>query len=220
MDLAPSRSIFSRLRSRWEEWQDARIDRRYGLQTEGIVPLNLHGLAGELYTGVHDYEPVTPRVFHAIVEAASIRPQEFCFVDYGSGKGRALVLAAELEFQRIIGVELVPALHEAALENLSAYRARRPSAPPIEAVLGDATEFAPPPQDALLYFYNPFSEPLLRRTAATIERSWQGARRRLLIAYRNPVYSCVFDELPFLSCLARNRSFALYGLSRTSGLSP
>jgi SAM-dependent methyltransferase len=208
----PHRSLFSRLRSRWEEWQDARFDRRYGLDTEGYLPMTLR--QRERYAGANDYEPVTPRIFRAIVEAASIRPQEFCFVDYGCGKGRALVLAAELRFRRIIGIELVPALHDRALVNLRSYRAHRPGAPPIEALLGDATEFVPPPQDALLYFYNPFSEALLRRAMAVIEASCRAAPRRLFIAYRNPVHTRVFDDAPFLDSVARNRSFALYALSR------
>jgi SAM-dependent methyltransferase len=212
------RSLLIRLQSRWEEWQDARIDRRYGLDTEGYIPMTVR--QRERFEGACDYEPVTPRVFHAIVKAAAIRPQEFCFVDYGCGKGRALVLAAEMQFRRVIGIELLPALHDRALVNLRAYRVRRPDAPPMEVLLGDATSYVPPPQDALLYFYNPFSAPLLRRAMAVIERSCRLAPRRLFIAYRNPVHAHVLDEAPFLRRLAHNRSFALYAFSRISAPIP
>lgn len=217
--------MFTRLRHRWQGWRDARIDRRFGLDTGGVIPLASLGATGTRYQGAHDYEPVTPGMFDAMVAAAAIEPREFTFVDYGSGKGRALVLAAERGFRRVIGVELVPALHAAALANIEAFRRRRPGAPPIEARLGDATAFVPPPEDALLYFYNPFSELLLRRALRAIEKAWRREPAlRWHIAYRNPVHARVFDAAPFLHRTARHAAYALYRLAdatgRTSSPSP
>jgi SAM-dependent methyltransferase len=132
------------------------------------------------------------------------------FVDFGSGKGRALVLAAEYGFRRVIGVELAPALHDAAQRNVEAFRRRRPWAGGIELYCGDAVELPIPQGEALLFFYNPFADGVMRKVAANIERSYRERPRKLLVAYRNPVHSQVFEELAFLRPAVRNRSFVLY----------
>jgi SAM-dependent methyltransferase len=163
-------------------------------------------------------------MFRAILRAAQIDPRRYVFVDFGSGKGRALVLAAEQGFQRVVGVELVPALHEIALRNVEAFRARRPRAAAIELCCGNAVDLEIPDAEALLFFYNPFGEAIMRQVAANIERSYLRRPRRLLIAYRNPLHSQVFDASPFLRRFVSNRSFALYSTAgrttagKTSGL--
>jgi hypothetical protein len=131
-------------------------------------------------------------------------------VDFGSGKGRAMVLGAEWGFKRVIGVELAPALHEAACRNVAAYRRKRPLAPPIELHCGDAVDLPIPQEDAMLFFYNPFGEPVMRKIARRIETSLRARPRKLVVAYRNPVHSEVFDELDCLRLVTRNTSFALY----------
>ena len=48
--------------------------------------------------------------------------RDFIFIDLGSGKGRALLMASDYPFRRIVGVELLPQLHRAAQDNLTKYR--------------------------------------------------------------------------------------------------
>jgi len=43
---------------------------------------------------------------------------DFIFIDLGSGKGRTLLMASDYPFRRIVGVELLLALHQIAQENL------------------------------------------------------------------------------------------------------
>ncbi|MBZ5489392.1 MAG: class I SAM-dependent methyltransferase [Acidobacteriia bacterium] len=56
--------------------------------------------------------------------------QDFTFIDLGSGKGRALLMAAQYGFKRIIGVEFMPELHRVAQENIRKYTAHRTEASP------------------------------------------------------------------------------------------
>ena len=66
------------------------------------------------------YQPTDAALFHEMIEA--VRGQsdadfhEFVFIDLGSGKGRTLLMASDYPFRRIVGVELLPALHRAAQE--------------------------------------------------------------------------------------------------------
>jgi SAM-dependent methyltransferase len=206
---ATARLAAARLRGRVEDWSERRLDRRYGTDTAGTsrkaVPEGFEG---------RPYEPVTPWSFRRTIRAAHLDPRRYTFVDYGSGKGRAVLLAAELGFRRSIGVELQPSLHEIALSNGRAFRRARPTAGRIEFVLGDATAYRPPAdEDAVLFFYNPFGEALMERTLATLAEVQRAAPRRRIIAYRNPVHAAVLERSRGLECLAKNRSFALYSLT-------
>jgi SAM-dependent methyltransferase len=204
-------TTLARLRGRYERWAEARLDRRYGIQTGGIHDdLHEFGARGEHCALAYGYEGVKPAIFRDMVRASGVVPGEFACVDFGSGKGRALVLAAECGFRRVIGVELAPGLHEIARRNAAAFRARRPLAPPIELYCGDAAGLPIPAGDLLLFFFNPFGEVVLRKVLGNLERALAAAPRRAIVAYRNPVHADVFDRLACLRPLVRNRSFNLY----------
>ena len=195
----------------YQRWLDARFDRKYGIDTLGVnLDLAALGVGAEHLAEANGYEAVQIPMFGAMMRAAGIDPRGYAFVDFGCGKGRALVLAAEWGFRRIIGVELAPALYHAARGNIDAYRRRRPRASPIEVRCGDAAELPIPEGDALLYFYNPFGEGVMRKVAANIGRAYRAAPRNLVIVYRNPVHLRAFDELNWLRLRACNKSFAIY----------
>jgi hypothetical protein len=64
------------------------------------------------------YQPTDPSLFREIVSGLRIEYSEFTFIDLGSGKGRALLLASEFPFRRIVGIELLPELHTIAKQNV------------------------------------------------------------------------------------------------------
>ena len=74
------------------------------------------------------YQPTEAHLFHEMLEALREETHadfhDFVFIDLGSGKGRTLLMASDYPFRRIIGVELLPALHQAAQDNLGKYPKR------------------------------------------------------------------------------------------------
>jgi hypothetical protein len=61
------------------------------------------------------YQPTDPELFREMLDTlrddANINFNDYVFIDLGSGKGRTLLMAADYPFRRIVGVELLPALH-------------------------------------------------------------------------------------------------------------
>ena len=199
------------IRARREQWLESAIDRKYGIDTCGIDDdLAALGAAGAHLAQARGYEAIQAPVFRAILRAAAIDPRTYVFIDFGSGKGRALILAAERGFRRVIGIELAPALHEVAQRNSEAFRRQRPDAPPLELRCGDAVGLTIPDADVLLFFCNPFGEGVMRKVAANIERFHHRYARKVVVAYRNPVHWPVFEEMAFLQPVVRNKSFAVY----------
>jgi methyltransferase family protein len=118
------------------------------------------------------YQPSSVEEFTLLMDKLPVDCSDFTFVDYGSGKGRVLMLAAAYPFRRILGVEFAESLNEVARQNIATLGA---DAARIETLLIDATKFDPPPEPVVLYFFNPFHGPavdqVLRRIRSSLERT-------------------------------------------------
>ena len=130
----------------------------------------------------HWYVATDYETFDLAMSRVSVRPGEDVFVDFGSGKGRMVLLAAERPFRRIIGVEFSAQLHEVALENL---RGARPGLKcrEVELILADATQWKVPDDATVLFFFNPFHGEVLARVFDNIRRSLAEAPRKITIIY-------------------------------------
>jgi SAM-dependent methyltransferase len=110
---------------------------------------------------------------------------EFTFVDLGAGMGRALLLAAEFPFRAVLGVELNPTLARIGRRNMALWRAAGRSRAPIRMACGDAAEFVLPAGPCVVFLFNPFAAPVLRRLLTAWSRSLAGRERQLDILYVN-----------------------------------
>jgi predicted RNA methylase len=183
-------------------------DVRHGMVTRDVVfghPASHE--AGE----IRPHEPSPARRFLAILRDLPLDPAGYTFVDLGSGKGAALVLAAKQGYGRLVGVELDGDLVEVARRNLGSLRRRRPDqAARIELVRQDAREYAWPATPTVAYLFNPFGERTLRAVLARLEASLRSSPRPVFVVYVNPVQRRVLDESPALVPLRTGRDFCVY----------
>ena len=161
------------------------------------------------------YQPTEPTLFHemlaALAEESRSDFRDFIFIDLGSGKGRTLLMASDYPFRRIVGVELLPALHQTAQENLSHYRSDSQKCFAVEAICGDATEFAFPAEPIVLYLFNPFPESGLTRMILNLEKSLREHPRAVYVLYHNPLLENVLSESSGLRRLHATHQYAVYG---------
>ena len=156
------------------------------------------------------YQPTDPAAFRKMMAALSIPFDKFTFVDLGSGKGRTLLLASEYPFRRIIGVELLPALHQAAEENIRAFRESIGRGGQMESVLADACAYDFPKTPLVVYLFNPLPEAALRRVMGRLEESLRKAPRPIWIVYHNPVLEQVVSGSPGFERVSGTGSYSLY----------
>ncbi len=156
------------------------------------------------------YQPCDPPLFHHTLRALPIDYSHFTFIDFGSGKGRALLMASDYPFRRIIGVELLPDLHRAAQENVRKYRSESQTCFAIELQQGDAREFVFPLEPCVLFLFNPLPEPALMRVVANLRISLQQAPRPVYIVYHNPVLEHMFADIPEMHRLGGTFQYAIY----------
>lgn len=90
------------------------------------------------------------------------------FIDYGCGKGRAVLEAARFPFARAIGVEFAPELVDIALRNRDLMAGKGALAAPVEFLCMDAARYQPPVDlDLVCFFYDPFDDTVM---APVVER--------------------------------------------------
>lgn len=156
------------------------------------------------------YQPTEPALFHQMLAALAIDVSAFTFIDLGSGKGRTLLMASDHPFRRILGVELLPELHAAALANIARYSSPRQQCRRIEAVCADASRFAFPPEPTVLYLFNPLPESGLQSAIANLERSLAEQPRPVYVVYHNPVLEHALARSPALRRIGGTHQYVLY----------
>ena len=151
------------------------FDEEFGVRTSGLV-------AGRyLKSGhLHDrhataYYGIAPSVFRTLLShwqrsRSNTGIEEFSFIDLGAGMGRAVLLAAELPFRQVTGVELNPTLVRIARRNLTVWRCLDRARAPMKITCGDAVEFQLPAGPVLAFMFNPFGATVMRR----LLKAWSG----------------------------------------------
>jgi hypothetical protein len=181
---------------RRQRYGDVEYDWDFHVDTTGAT-VNWHDRLLGLFHS--PYQPSEPVLFREMVESlmqssAKFDFREFTFIDVGSGKGRALLMAADYPFRRILGIELLPELHRVAKENIGKYKSDSQQCFAIDCVAGDACEFAFPPEPTVLYLFNPLPESGLVRLIGNLERSLQDHPRPVFVLYHNPLLEPVLTR--------------------------
>lgn len=172
------------------------VDQIAGVETQHAVYLSQLGYTGAVGDSAEPYQPIDETQFLTVMNALPIRLADYAFVDLGSGKGRAVLLAAKAGFQRITGVEFSPALHKLAQKNMAAASGQWPNVDRIELVCGDAAQFPPPSAPVVCFLYNPFGEGVMRRVIDAWREAMASHSQDVWIVYTNPTQSTLFMEEP------------------------
>lgn len=195
------------------------FDATNGVRTSGLIA-GRHLKSGHR----HDrhataYYGVAPSVFRALVNrwrrtkpVASIR--DFTFIDIGAGMGRAVLLASEMPFHRVVGVELHPTLAGIARRNLQRWRAIDRVHAPTQIRCCDAAEFPLPAGPCLLFLFNPFGKAVLRRLLQRVARDFADRPGQLDLVYANNEQEAAIERHSgfrrlFLGQIARSRADAI-----------
>lgn len=107
------------------------------------------------------------------------------FVDLGSGKGKALLVAGRFPFRRVTGVEIDRGLVEAAHQNILK-AGRRLRAEWVESVTASATSWLIPDDTSVVFMYNPFFGQTFYDAIENVFDSYDRKPRDLHIVYTFP----------------------------------
>jgi SAM-dependent methyltransferase len=158
-------------------------ERRLGVETGGMVELPALGIHNN---DSIEYVPIGYVALYRALDRIPLPAHGISFLDYGCGKGRALVIAGTFPFRKIAGVEISEQLAEAARSNIQKMRRRR--AQIIEITNSDAVDFRVPDDANLIHFFNPFVGKSLEIVIGNILASHAANPRTIYIIYFNKVH--------------------------------
>jgi SAM-dependent methyltransferase len=185
------------------------FDLRHGVDTSGLL------FCDQLASGhAHDdhinaYWGTPPSGFQGILDhwqqtlaGTPYTIEDYTLVDIGCGKGRVVLLASDLPFHRIVGVELNPTLTAIAEANLARWQTAPHTCSDIAILNVDALAAPIPDSPTVLYIYNSFNLyvmlPLLERLQAlSLTRT-----APIDLIYAQPQQANLVDATPGIEILA------------------
>ena len=169
------------------------FDHRHGVDTAGII--NQTSITTDSPNQLHAvyYRGSDSLYFHNAISSLNINHSDYTFIDFGSGKGKVLLLASAYPFKRIVGVEFAEELRKVAENNI-----KRSGKCNIETHCLDATEYAIPKGCILCYFFNPFDEVVMSKVIANIRNAYKSRKTDIIIVYYTPRCGYLFDREKWL----------------------
>ena len=127
----------------------------------------------------YPYEPTPYSVLQRFTESGRIDKESF-LIDYGSGKGRAAFFLHHETGCRALGIEYNPSFFQEALRNLNDYCGNSDG---ISFILQDAEKYEVPEEADCFWFFNPFSDRILKAVLARLTDSYYVNPRRITLYF-------------------------------------
>ena len=157
----------------------------------------------------HHYLPIRPKCARRVLRDLPLKScREHTFIDFGSGKGRMLFLAAINGFRRVLGIELREELHLRALQNFQ--ECRHMNGCVMDAVLMDAAEYDFPKENLVLFFFNPFGSEVMAKVLDKLSASLDLSFRDVWVILHNPACAYLADRMPQLQLHISREGYRIY----------
>ena len=115
------------------------------------------------------------------------------FIDYGSGKGSAIIHAKKMGFDQTIGIEFAKELHEIAVDNIQKFNLKN-----VQSLYADASSYPPPQDVSIIYFNNPFSEVVMKKVIQNILNEKKNFTNDVYIIYGSASTELLKEKFHFL----------------------
>jgi hypothetical protein len=183
------------------------FDVRHSVDTSGLIAgIDLSsGHRNDIYNLA--YFGIPPSVFRQTFDRwrrtlpPAVNVTDYTFVDAGAGKGRAVLLASELPFRQVIGIELNAGLVKKANQNVATWQREGQGHAPMLVIEQDATDFVWPLTPLLVYLFNPFSAKVLEKVVKNLLVSVERHPRPVDLVYIRPEFRSVIERFPSIQLL-------------------
>lgn len=164
------------------------------IQIDRLKTLSVKGenkLHASIYQGANYF--LLEKAFDYLQEA----PAKGSLVDFGSGKGRVLALAAFYGFKKITGIDFATALCTQAKENLHKLQPRFLQTE-FTIICDDAVNYQIQKDDSVFFFFNPFDEIIMLKVVKNMLKSLKENPREIYVVYINPLHKEIFLSAGFV----------------------
>ena len=171
-------------------------EKKHLIQTTGIHKLNRISVVGDnkknasIYQGANYY--LLDKAFDFLLEEKATGT----IVDFGSGKGRIMVVAAFYGYKNIKGIEFAGALNACAKKNIAGIQWKYPDTN-FSILTENAVNYEVDKEDTIFFFFNPFDEKVVLEVVKNIMKSLKNYPRKVYVVYLNPLHQEIFESAGF-----------------------
>ncbi len=177
-------------------YHEIRGEKKYGIKTTGFNNLSKLKVESANKRSAFIYQPVNYYMAEkAFGYLTSLNPEGY-LVDFGSGKGRIMTIAAHFGFKKITGVEFAPELCKAAAPNMESAMEQFPDAE-LNVLCMDAAIYPVKDADSIFIFFNPFDGRVMLEVVKNILKSLRTHPREVFVVYFNPTEKEIFLSAGF-----------------------
>jgi SAM-dependent methyltransferase len=174
---------------------EIRGEKQYGIRTTGADALQHLEKKGIDIDHATIYMPVSYDVLEDVFAHIPISDCRH-FLDIGSGKGRALCMAAHYGVPKVTGIDFSARLCAAARANLQSLQQRKPGFI-FNIINNDAFYYEIPLDVDCIFLFNPFDTAIMHGVVENILQSLALNPRKIILIYVNPQHKHLFTEVGF-----------------------
>lgn len=169
-------------------------ERKLNIQTLAIENLEGMNVLDDDFENNHHYQGASYYVLHQVFTEMNKFPHQYSFIDYGCGKGRAMIVAAKEGFKNVSGIDLAEELCIIATKNIEIVAKRFP-ATTFSVFHANATSYQSIDLFDVFYFFNPFGRQVMSAVVEQIKLSQERKPRVVYAIYINPqFFDCFIHE--------------------------
>ena len=174
---------------------EIRGERNYGINTSrlnNLKNLTLKGnrLDAEIYQGANYF------LLEKVFEESRLIGINESIIDFGCGKGRAMVVAAHFGYNKITGIEFAKELSDEASKTITPVQKQFPDKI-FKVINANAADYNIEKDANVFFFFNPFNEIVMQQVVRNILASLKRKPREVFTIYLNPVHKDIWLSAGF-----------------------
>lgn len=190
--------------------QGVSFDHQYATDTTEKIALSKLRIESGNWVHGNPYEPVSLVDFNDVLANSGINYEDTDFVDLGSGKGRALLMALRLPFHKVTGVEFAVLLNDIARENIRRFPTEEKRAHEITVLCQDVTEYEFEPSPLIVFMYNPFGKTVMESVRDRLLLSLEQHPRRVIVLYFTPEHASVWSATDVFETIVDTPRYCMF----------
>jgi len=177
-------------------YHEIRGERKYSLDTIELDRLKTISVKGDNLNHGSIYQACNYYILEKGLNYLRSINENKNFIDFGCGKGRAMIVAANYGFTNITGIDFARALCVLAEKNIQNTKLLFLSAK-FNIICDDAVNYKIQIDQTVFFFFNPFDEVVMLKVVKNILASLKKKERKIYIMYANPVHKEIFLSAGF-----------------------
>lgn len=177
-------------------YHEIRGERKYHINTIEIDEFRYEKIESDNLSHASIYQGTNYFLIEKAFEYLKSEKANNHLVDFGSGKGRILVVAAYYGFKCITGIDFSASLCREAEYNIEKIKPFFPDTD-FKIICDDATNYLIENDTDVFFFFNPFDEVVMLQVVKNILSSLKRNPRKVYIVYINPLHKEIFLSAGF-----------------------